>query len=125
MVSFYDFQTARDIVTINEANHLVKIYRNNGLGSDMLGSCCLFDTFRCQIDFQLAREMQGQQLTFDQEPERLGYEDDDIEQAFKGSVQETRGWRKDKQQGFAIKLTDVWSVYVLESESGSIRPIGR
>ena len=67
-------------MTVNDAKYLVKIYRKKGLGSDTRETCCLFDKFRSLIDFSQAREQQ--QLTFDQEPERLAYEDDDIDLAF-------------------------------------------
>ena len=51
MVSFYDFKAARDIMTVNDAKYLVKIYRKKGLGSDTRETCCLFDKFQSLIDF--------------------------------------------------------------------------
>lgn len=56
MVSFYDIQSGRDIVSVMDAAHFVQIYKNNDerAGSQEL---CLFDSFTCGINFEQARQM--------------------------------------------------------------------
>ena len=56
MVSFYDIQTGRDIISVMDAAHFVQIYRSKVMGGGAQ-EICLFDSFSYMIDFSQARQM--------------------------------------------------------------------